>query len=264
MDQRYYQPLLDEIRAHALPLRGLNLPRSLIKKVTAQGLDALTKQERAALPAVGPIDPYQRQLLSAVFAGHSKGSRSVDRFVDVQNLWDESMAAQAAAFLQSPAGKDKQLIIVAGGYHVARGLGVPRKLFNRLPLSYLICEPELVDPEAMPEDAKMEVETPVVPLPAADVYWYTRYERLPTRPLLGVIVRNGEQGVRVESVAVGGAAATAGIQVDDVIVAVDRKTVLTPAELSSAISGHAAGDKLRIEIRRGAKRVEVIAELRTD
>ncbi|MBW2363368.1 MAG: ChaN family lipoprotein, partial [Deltaproteobacteria bacterium] len=137
MDPAYYQPLFDVIREQKIPIVGLNLPSEIIETVARGGVEALTPEERRTLPAIGPVDPYQRAMLDAVFAGHSAGSGQMERFLLVQQLWDESMAQRAAAVLRDEAREGTRLIVIAGGYHVAFGVGIPRRLFRRVPLSYL-------------------------------------------------------------------------------------------------------------------------------
>lgn len=182
IDIDYYWPIFDTALVHRIPVRGLNLPEQLIKKVSRQGLDALDAKERALLPESGPIDPYQRALLSAVFDAHQGGSGRLDRFMQVQSLWDESMAERAASYLQSEPGQGKRLIILAGGFHIEHGFGIPRRLFRRLPVSYAIVTPRLVEDTVVPASSQMQVDTPPIPLPLADLYWYVPFEQITPQP----------------------------------------------------------------------------------
>ena len=79
----------------------------------------------------------------------------------------------------------------------------------------------------------------------------------------GYKVRAKPTGVLVDQV-VGGAPAAGKLQPADVIVKVDGRRVLTPAQLLSAIAGHPVGSKLRIVVRRGASLVAVSLRSTTD
>jgi membrane-associated protease RseP (regulator of RpoE activity) len=64
------------------------------------------------------------------------------------------------------------------------------------------------------------------------------------------------QGVRVVNVVSGSPAASAGLQADDVITAVDGTTVSRPAELARQIRSHQSGDQVTIAYSRGGNSAE--------
>jgi S1-C subfamily serine protease len=64
------------------------------------------------------------------------------------------------------------------------------------------------------------------------------------------------QGVRVADVVSGSPAASAGLQVDDVITAVDGTSVASPMELASQIRSHKSGDQVTIAYSRGGNAAE--------
>lgn len=74
---------------------------------------------------------------------------------------------------------------------------------------------------------------------------------------LGVI-----DGVLVSEIVEGGSAAGADIQVDDVIVGLDSKTIKTMADLQEELAKHRPGDKVKVKLIRDKKEKSVTVELK--
>lgn len=71
-----------------------------------------------------------------------------------------------------------------------------------------------------------------------------------------------EGGVRVTKVRTGGAAAEAGLQVDDVLVYVDSTTITGTGELRTLLADRKPGDRMEIEVIRKGKRQTLTLVLR--
>ena len=69
------------------------------------------------------------------------------------------------------------------------------------------------------------------------------------------------QGVRIADVVGGSPAASAGLQADDVITAVDGTSVASPLELARQIRSHQSGDQVTIAYSRGGNAAETQATL---
>ncbi len=76
------------------------------------------------------------------------------------------------------------------------------------------------------------------------------------QPSFGLTLSRAENGARVESLADGGAARTAGLQVGDVIVGV-RRAQLTYDEIQQALSEAGYDDVLRLRVARGGEEVQL-------
>lgn len=70
------------------------------------------------------------------------------------------------------------------------------------------------------------------------------------------------EGVWVDEVVDGSAAAAAGIQHDDVITGIDNKTIKTMAELQEELAKHRPGDKVKVKLIRDKKEKTVTVELK--
>jgi uncharacterized iron-regulated protein len=261
-DYGYYQAILDLIRDRKIPLIALNASDEQVQKVRKQGLAGLSDDERAWLGPVDEKDPYQRQAMQAIFGGHSHGGSSgFERFYQGMLLWDETMARSAAEFLGSAAGKDKKLIVLAGGFHVAYGYGIPKRLFRRLPEPYLILLPYTPD-ALIPEEYRMPVQAPELPLYLADVIWSTGYSEPEfKRVRLGVRLdpKNHEAAV-VMAVEPGSPAAKAGITVGDRITSLNGETIDSLFELIERLRLLEPGDTAKVVLNRAGQPVELTVQ----
>jgi uncharacterized iron-regulated protein len=139
-----YGPTIDAAIAAGGKLLALNTARELTKKVSRQGLDALTPDERAQVPELKLDDVRHRAwfdaLMNELGGAHAHGQKpgggdkvdadgavdphigkdkpampSAERIYTVQVLWDETMADAGAKWLAAnPRGR---LIILAGNGH---------------------------------------------------------------------------------------------------------------------------------------------------
>jgi len=128
----------ETIRRHSLPVAGLNVPSAVTRKIARQGLEALTPEELAWLPAeIWPPADEQMPLLDAVFAMHQERepdephAPAIDeatrreRFLLVQSVWDSAMAEAAVGLRRK---YDWPVLVVAGAGHVEHGWGIARRI----------------------------------------------------------------------------------------------------------------------------------------
>ena len=254
----YYREILRFARADKIPIVALNAGKDLQKAVMEKGLDGLDEAMKKRLPVIDFNDPYHLEFCRAIFAAHKGGSNIAEIFHQVQLLWDETMAETAAGFLQSKAGKNRKLMIMAGGDHVQYGFGIPRRLFRRLPLPYVIVSPHAVEISEEKQANIMDVEMPDFPMPPADICWGVVYEGLDDEPVsLGVAcIEHGHgKGLLVAGVMPGSPAERAGLKEGDAILAMDGEAVNEISDLKYQVGLHKSGDKSSVEIQRGKERL---------
>ncbi|HTJ45983.1 MAG TPA: ChaN family lipoprotein [Kofleriaceae bacterium] len=128
-DFKLYRPLLHVVRDHGGALIALNASKELVKRVSHEGLDKLTPDERAQLPELDLENAAHRAWFDGVMAemgGTMHGDKdgdgpkeedkaAADRMYSVQVLWDESMADGAAKWLGTD--RAKEIVILAGDGH---------------------------------------------------------------------------------------------------------------------------------------------------
>ncbi|MDS4011280.1 MAG: ChaN family lipoprotein [Defluviicoccus sp.] len=134
-DPQLYLPIFEFARRHKLPMRALNVERSLIRRVAREGLSAVPSTEREGIGDPAPALPAYRRWLGEVFA-HKRAPHgdqaaaapdpAFERFVAAQLTWDRAMAeALAAAHAQS---ETRLVVGIAGIGHLQNGWGIPHQL----------------------------------------------------------------------------------------------------------------------------------------
>jgi S1-C subfamily serine protease len=152
--------------------------------------------------------------------------------VEAQLVWDEGMAASAAAYLK--ANPDRPIVILAGSGHVAFGSGIPSRLKRRIDVTYatVLSSGEEIEPKR------------------ADYILLSKKNELPPAGVLGVSLKEEGEECRIRSLELAGAAEKAGIKQGDVLVTVDGQAVKTIADVRLALWDKKPGDRVRVSVRR--------------
>ncbi len=253
MNYALYRELLRFCRDNQIPVIALNAPKALVRKVGRTPLDELPEELRAQIPELDFQDPYQRAMAETIYSGHSMGKALIDGFIRIQTLWDETMAQNLASYLQSPEGKERQVLVVAGGNHVRHGFGIPRRLHRRLPVSYLLIGSREIDIPKEREAQLMDVRMPGFPLLAWDYLKLTAYEKIGTGVKLGVAIEEDPQGVMVKMVMPGSSAEKAGIEKGDLLLQADDLRLHDRFDLLYLLMNMHSGEELHISLQRGAE-----------
>jgi uncharacterized iron-regulated protein len=251
----YYRDILVFSREHGIPVLALSPARDL-EAVVARDWPVDDPDTVKRLPEMDLTDTYYRALLAAYFEGHSGGSEQSDTFHRIQVLRDETMAETAASFLGSPEGKDRQLLVITGSNHVRYGFGVPRRLYRRLPLPYVVIDTVITDYPPDKLDRTMKVDLPTFPMPPADFLWGVGYEDLAAQQvLLGVHLQEADGGgARIETVGPGSAAEAAGLRPGDIVTGIDGEPVRDTFDLTYHLSRQTPGGSGRLEVLRDGQR----------
>jgi len=254
----YYRDIVLFARDNRIPLVALNIGDDLKKAFREKGAAELDPELAKQVPELDMEDPYHRAVMEAMMGGHAKGSGDPEVFYRVQVLWDEAMAQAAADYLKSPEGKDRRLLVFAGGNHVRHGIGIPRRVFRRVPVPFAIVETYLnPTEEQIPEEKQMSVEMPELPMPSANFYWSVGYRDLADqRVKLGIMMEAVEgKGVKVAGVLPESAAAAAGLKEGDFVVSMDGTEVKELFDVTYQVGLKKPGDAGTVEVLRGEERL---------
>lgn len=256
MDFDYYRDLLNFARERRIPIIALNADKNAVGMVRGKTPDQASAEEQARLPKLDLNDPYQRGLAAAIFGDHRHKGMQLDSFVRVQTLWDETMAESAVRFLESPSGKGMHLLVIAGGNHVNYGFGIPRRVFRRLPTSYLSIGGREIQIPADKQDRLMNVTLPEFPMVPYDFMAFLAYEDLPkTGVHLGVIIEPipAGNGLVIKNVGRGSNAERAGLQQGDRLLTLDGETLTDPFDLVYGLKQKQPGSRGTLRVGRQDK-----------
>jgi uncharacterized iron-regulated protein len=242
----YYARILDYVRDHHIPLVALNATKEEVHNVS-QGMAETPGDWREE-------DPYHKAYLDGILGGHVHGGG--EHFHAVQKLWEETMAQQAYEALTAPQGQGKRLVVLAGAGHIQYGFGIPRRLFERLPVSYATIVLIPKDLPADRPDLQMETEEPELPLPLAEFVWADRFRDLEeVRIKLGVQILPDEGGMRVLDVMPGSAAEWAGVKKNDLLVSLDDRPLADMVGVQVALTLALPGGNGRLVVERDGERL---------
>ena len=233
-DFRLYEPILRFARGSGIPVIALNAAAEITAKVGQDGLNSLSPEDRAQVAAdIGPPGEAYLERLRSVFEAHPQTSGgSLERFTEVQLLWDETMAETAANYLLNHPGE--RLVIIAGSGHVDYRDAIAARIARRIDDRVVIVSQAPADDTAG-GDADFRVVTEQLMLP------------LPGR--MGVFLNTTDSGVKVDKFAKNSAAEAAGVLAGDVIVSVDGRSIATYIDIKLAFWRKLVGDTVEVKIR---------------
>ncbi len=251
-DFAYYRDLLTFARDNNIPVRALNIEKDLVRAVGSNPLDQLDEQQRQRLPDMRFVDEYQQAMVDAVFSGHGPGGKHAEGFKRVQMLWDQTMAENIVNYLQSPEGTGKRMMVVAGGHHVRYGYGIPRRVFNLMPSSYILAGTrEIVIPEEKQHQI-MDITLPRFPMTAYDFVKHVVYETLPQQGVkLGIMFGMVDGGLQINQIVPQSNAELAALQVSDIITHLDGVVMKDLYDIKYLLLEKRIGDTAEIELKRG-------------
>ena len=234
-DYRLYRPLLEYAQKNHIPVVALNISTEIKERVSEVGLDGLSEEERQQIPAeIDRSDQSYEQRLREIYEQHPQMKKEdFDRFVDVQLLWDESMASQAAAWLQAHPGK--KMILLAGTGHLLFGSGIPNRVTRRTPVESAI---------VLPADG-LEVTREI-----ADFVIYPPKATLPKAGLMGLFLEDADNGVKISALGSHSTAAKAGVEQDDVIQMLNGKKVVTLSDIKIELLDKPPGEEVSLGVSR--------------
>jgi uncharacterized iron-regulated protein len=244
-----YKSIFEFLNKNHIPLIGLKS-----SKKTEDTFRNNDQPGQSNLPKIDFNDRYHRSFSMSIFGGHQTMGKPYRMLL----LWEETMAQTVADFLINPSNINSKLVILAGGFHVQYGFGIPKRAFRRVPHSYSIVLPTVTELPPELEDREMDVKHVSIPLYSADYAWKVQYKVLPENKVtLGVLLENSENTVRIKSVSVNSNAELAGLKDGDLLLAIDGIKLIDIEDLTDKLKRLVIGDRARLIVKRGLEEMDV-------
>ncbi len=246
-----YEDILEYARVNGIPVVALNQDDKLVRKVANEGLENLSPEEKARIPAELVLDDesYKKRLRS-VFEMHQTNldgdsiPQEFEYFHQAQILWDETMAESIANFLTDRP--DYQMVVLAGSGHLAYGAGIPKRVYRRIGKSYAIILPDPGEP---------------LELGLADFVIFPSEVQAPEDAKLGILLDSSDGLLTVAGFSRGSGAEKAGIKKGDIVLAVDGQKVEDFDDLRIFLATRHVGDMVRVKVQRDQETLELEVEL---
>jgi uncharacterized iron-regulated protein len=152
-DVSLYRDILAYAQRQRIPLVALNAATETVKAVSGSGIDGLDADTRALFPSrIELAQGEYREQLASVFAMHGPMQRShLQRFLEVQYVWDQTMASSAGKYLN--ANPERTLVLLAGSGHLLHDDAIPSRLRRIHPgaQSVLVTDTGWLPPGAEPD-----------------------------------------------------------------------------------------------------------------
>ncbi len=230
-DWKLYRDIVLFARAWGVPVVALNAKAEVVDGVFSSGLGGLGPEEKREIPAdMDFSDLDYKDRLREIFAMHEAGG-DFDRFHQAQVLRDETMAHAIADFMRE--NPDYQVVALAGGEHLLRGSGIPKRQKRLNGMDYAIVLNGM-EPEKN----------------SADYFLFPEHMEPPAEVRLGVLVSEREGRVTLTGVEPDGAGRKAGLKKGDTILAVDGWDVSSVADVRTALFDKTKGDTVKIRVLR--------------
>lgn len=252
-DASMYLPILHFARLNRIPVAAVNVDRAIVSEVGAKGLAAVPEEQREGVGAPAAARRAYRDRLEQVFREHgssSDGAAAFDRFVQAQLFWDRGFAEGLAAAARRPG--DPLVVGIMGSGHLAHGDGVPHQLADLgFPGSAVLLPVESDTPcRDLPAGLAQAVFA-LAPVPAS---------KTTAKPLLGVQLEPGADGVRIADVTAGSVADKAGLKAGDVLRQVASRPVKESRDVVAAVARQAPGTWLPVTVARDGGQIELVAK----
>ena len=247
-----YQPIFEYLKENSIPLIGLKSSHAMEQKFRDDG------PNQEGLPEIDLEDIYHREYSMSLFGGSDTHTGVVSKPYQMLLLWEESMAETVARFLKNEKNRDRKLIVLAGGFHVQYGYGIPKRAFRRVPHAYSIILPAVTEIPKELKNREMKMKSVSIPLYASDFSWRIPYIVPPANRIrLGVFLEELENGLKVLKVEEGSNAERMDLRKDDVLLALDGNELTDVEDLAAQLQKHQFGDTVRLTIERGNSEQEV-------
>ncbi len=259
-----YLPLFEFARINKIPMRALNVEKSLTRMVAEKGWDNVPDTSREGIGKAAPALPAYLEFLRGIYAMHEKTSgahaekkdSSPDAgfkgFVDSQLTWDRAMAEALSQSVKHGDPNNRPLVIgIMGSGHIRFGHGVPHQLGSLGVSKVASLLPVGLEEECRHLQAGLATAVFTIPSKA-----------MPPNepPRLGVVLEDVKQGLQIRSVNAGSLAEKTGLRAGDRIVDIAGRPASGSSDAVAIIRRQPPGTWLPLRIARGESQLDLVVQ----
>jgi len=257
-----YMPLFEFARINKIPMRALNVDKSLTRMVSEQGWENVPEASREGIGQAAPALPAYLEFLREIYAMHEKtsGAQKKDAspdagfkgFVDSQLTWDRAMAEALSLAVNQGGPNDRPLVVgIMGSGHIRFGHGVQHQL-----QSLGVSKVASLLPVGLNEECRYlqtGLATAVFTIPDKAVP--------PNEPpRLGVVLEDVKQGLQISTVSASSLAEKSGLRAGDRIVEIAGRPASGSGEAVAIIRRQPPGTWLPLRIARGDSQLDFVIQ----
>jgi len=136
-----YREIFIYCRDQNIPMVGLNVPRSITRKVSRGGFASLTTEEVGKLPFIEcRVDPEYEGFLRRVMGGHGSDS-GFRRFCEAQLVWDTAFAIYTLEYLADHP--ERTVVVLCGIVHAWKKAAPEQALRNKADVAQTVIQPSV-------------------------------------------------------------------------------------------------------------------------
>ncbi len=232
-DYNLYREILLFAHENKIPVIALNIQKEIVTKVSKDGLQALSKEDEKDLPEdIDLSDMEYRDRLRGFFEKHAGSeARNFDFFYQSQVLWDESMAHNLNDFMTK--NPEYQVIVLAGGGHMAFGSGIPKRAYRLNQKDYAVI--------LNSDDVEKDV---------ADYILYPSLLPFTEAPKLMVMLKEEKKAVSISGFSPESISEKAGLMTDDLILSLDNEKIEAVEDMKIHLLYKKKGDTITMKVAR--------------
>lgn len=232
-DYNLYKEILRFARDERIPVVALNIRKEIVSKVSREGLNSLTDDERKELPdSMDMTDEDYKERLREAFKMHKDTEiKDFESFHQSQIIRDEIMAQSIDEFMRK--NPHYQMVVLAGNGHLSFGSGIPKRAFRRNGLDYAI----------ILNDAPIESGI-------AHFVLFPRPLEMTSSPKLMVMLREENGRVRITGFSKRSISEEAGLREGDIILSLDGSEVRGIDDIRIALFYKKQGEDIKVRVLR--------------
>ncbi len=259
-----YMPLFEFARINKIPMRALNVDKSLTRQVAEKGWENVPEEAREGVGRPAPPLPEYVDFLRDMYRLHEKKSPAhagkkgakpdagFKGFLDSQLTWDRAMAEALSLEVSQDGRKNPTLVVgIMGSGHIRFGHGVPHQLGYLGVAKVASLLPVALDGECRHLESSL----------ATAVFTLPNKAMPPSEPpRLGVALEDTAQGLTISAVTPGSLAEKTGLRAGDRIVDIAGRPASGSSEAVATIRRQPPGTWLPLRVARGDSQLDLVVQ----